>query len=260
MRKYSILHIPFMSFYSKDLYRDICLKWKGVCFLYLFLLLCLCWTVPIVQTHMGFSDFVKNDSSDYVSQLPTIKINKGRASADVEQPHFIIDPENQETIAIIDTTGQINSLDETDAKILVTETDMFVKKNALETRSFTFRDLDDMQFDQEMAYDILGVVQNFIGISMFLLILPFSFIYRIVLALIYAAIGLLIASKYNSDRSYGELVRLSVVAMTPTIIIDSILGGFGVNIPYSWLLYFIITIGYLIFGVKASIEDDTNIS
>ena len=42
MKKYAMIHIPFMSFYAGDIYRDVCLHWKGVGFAYLFLLLFIC--------------------------------------------------------------------------------------------------------------------------------------------------------------------------------------------------------------------------
>jgi hypothetical protein len=38
-KKYSIFHIPVFSFFSRELYRDVGMHWKGVNFLYLLLLL-----------------------------------------------------------------------------------------------------------------------------------------------------------------------------------------------------------------------------
>ena len=32
MRRYSIFHVPVMSFYSRALYRDVGLRWKGIGF------------------------------------------------------------------------------------------------------------------------------------------------------------------------------------------------------------------------------------
>lgn len=255
MKKYSILHIPFLSFFKKDLYQDVCLNWKGVCFTYLFILLFLCWIFPSYQIHNEFSHFVKTGASDYISQIPTITIKNGEASADVEQPYQIIDPETQEILVVIDTTGTITSLSQAGARGLITKYEAIFQKSKIETRSFTFQDIEDLVFDQEMAYDGLKMIEKFIGPIIFIFALPFSFIARIILSLIYASIGLLISSIFKTNRNYSELLRLSVVAMTPTIIVSTILDGLRIYLPYSGLIYFLVTIGYLSFGIKSSKEN-----
>lgn len=79
-----------------------------------------------------------------------------------------------------------------------------------------------------------------------------SYVYRIIQALIYAAVGLLFASSCKVSLSYGALLRLAVVAMTPCIIIKTVFALAGVQLPCTiLLLYFLITLAYLYFGVYA---------
>ena len=79
-----------------------------------------------------------------------------------------------------------------------------------------------------------------------------SYVYRIIQALIYAAVGLLFASSCKVSLSYGALLRLAVVAMTPCIIIKTVFALADIDLPcVVGLLYLVITLAYLYFGVYA---------
>ena len=84
---------------------------------------------------------------------------------------------------------------------------------------------------------------------MYPLALLSSYVYRIIQALIYAAIGLLFASTCKVTLSYGALLRLAVAAMTPCMIIKMIFGLAGVAFPCIGILYILIILAYLYFGV-----------
>ncbi|MDH4241650.1 MAG: DUF1189 domain-containing protein, partial [Phycisphaerae bacterium] len=63
---------------------------------------------------------------------------------------------------------------------------------------------------------------------------------------------LLFASSCRVSLSYGALLRLAVVAMTPCIIIKTVFALAGVQLPcIVLLLYFVITLAYLYYGVHA---------
>ncbi|MCP4352919.1 MAG: DUF1189 domain-containing protein, partial [Desulfobacterales bacterium] len=124
MNQYSIFHIPVFSFFSKSLYRDVCLRWKGTCFVYLLLLLSVCMIAPIIRMDGVLTKFVDNEAPKMVSQLPAFSIVDGKVSIDKSEPYNIKEPETGETLIVIDTTGTITSLAETQAKGLITETEV----------------------------------------------------------------------------------------------------------------------------------------
>jgi hypothetical protein len=84
-----------------------------------------------------------------------------------------------------------------------------------------------------------------------------SFAFRIVQALFYAAIGMMFSSWCKSKIPYISLIRLAVVAVTPCIIIKTVLGILQVNIPVAGLRYFLIAIGYLFFAVRTVTKDES---
>jgi hypothetical protein len=82
-----------------------------------------------------------------------------------------------------------------------------------------------------------------------------SLVFRIIQALIYAAIGILFASWCRSKRSYDSLLRLSAVAVTPCIIINTILEVAGISVPLAGLWFFLVTMIFLFIGVQESAKD-----
>ena len=150
MKKYSIIHLPVLSFFSKDLYRDVGLNWKGICFGYLFIFLAICWIPIMVKIHTGFSAFVKNDAPPIIDQIPEITITDGQVSIEEPQPYFIKDPDNNDILAVIDTTGTITSPSDANAFFLLTE-NMMITQTEFETRSIDLSQFDGFSISGDLS-------------------------------------------------------------------------------------------------------------
>lgn len=255
MKQFSIYHIPFMSFFSKDLYRDVASNWKGTCFIYLLLLLLICWIFPISKMNSRLGTFIDTEGSEIISQVPTVTIADGIASIEESQPYFIKYPETGEILIVIDTTGEITSLEETEAAVLLTKTELIVKEEGGGTRNVDLAQLGNISVDQELIWKVLRGIKKALFPVLYPVALIGSFIFRIIQALIYACIGMLFVSLFHSKKSYVSLLRLAVVAVTPAIIIKTLIDLFGVALPLPGLWYFLITMGYLFFGAKAASQE-----
>jgi len=251
MRRYRMFQAPVMAFFSPSFYRDVDLNWKGTGFAYLFLLLAICWVPTFIQFHLSVADYVENKAPAFTSQIPPIRIIKGEASVDVAQPHKIIDPDSKTVLALIDTTGKTVSLEGTEAQALLTRTDVIFKKSDVETRSFSFKNVENFTLDQQRVSGWLTVFRRYVAVVFFPFAVIGSLAYRIVQLLIYAAIGLLFAKWCKTNRPYLTLVRLSVMAVTPVIIVSTVIETAGLKIPWPGLLYFMAAMVYLFLGIKA---------
>jgi hypothetical protein len=252
MKRYSIYQIPVMSFFSKNMYRYVASDWKGTGFAYLLLLLIICWIITLIKVHVQVGNFIDNEASQIISQVPVITIAGGNASIKESQPYFIKDPETGKDLIIIDTTGKITSLDNTGAFVLIKKTEGIFKKSDIETRTFSFEKFGDFTLDQDLLNKFANITKKFMAAVFFLFAVFGSFVFRIVQALIYGAIGMLFALINKSKMPYVTLLRLAVVAVTPSIILKTLLNVFGVTVPYAGLWYFLITMAYLFFGVRAA--------
>lgn len=254
MSKYAIFQIPLLSFYSTDLYRDTALNKKGVGFGYLFLLLAVCWFVLVLGVDYRVGLTLDEYAPPLISQFPTVTIIDGQASIEEIQPYYINDPETGEIIAIIDTTGSINSLEGTRASVLLTKTNVMFKKNERETRSFELDDIESFLLDQEILTTLVDVTKSYLWIAIYPFALVGSYIYRIIQVLIYAAFGLILASILKTELEYPQLLRLATVAVTPCIIINTFFWLFGISLPLGGFMFFILAMAYLFLGVKAVAE------
>jgi len=249
MKKYSIFHLPILSFFSGELYQDVALNWRGVCFGYLFLLILICSIPGTFLIHKRISLFIDEEVPPFLENVPNISITDGIVHIDEPQPYYIMSPDSNEVVAIIDTTGEIQSLDDTDAFILLTKTKLIHRQSDVEYRTYDLSDVKEFNLDENRIMGWLNVFKKFVFPIFFPFILLGSFIFRILQALIYGAIGLIFASFYKVKLSYNSLLRIAVVAITPCIIVKMIFKVASVNIPMSGLWFFLLAMGYLFFGV-----------
>jgi hypothetical protein len=256
MKKYSILRIPTMSFFSKDLYIDIARNFKGLNFLYLLLLLAICWIPPMIKMHVGVTDFVNNEAPVMIDQIPEITITDGRVSIDQPEPYYISNPDTNEPLAIIDTTGQYTSLEDSNAFCLLTENKLIMRQSNIEKRTYDLSNIKDFTVNSEKVTGWLNIFSKIIVPVSYPFALIGSYIYRIIQALIYASLGLLFASICKTHLSYAALIRLAIAAVTPCIIVATILNLVSVSIPS--FLYPAAALAYLFFAVK-SIADTPEI-
>ena len=257
MRTYKIFHPLWLSFYSQELYRDVARHWPGACFLYLFMMLALAWIPIVVKIHIEFKNFAENEGATMIAEIPTITITDGEVTADVEQPYVIRDPEKKdEILAIIDTTGEITSLENTEAKILLSKSELLIKQSEFETTSYDLSPIKEFSFDRTVAESWLNLFAQLLAPLIYVLVVPLSLVYRILQALLYAAIGLLFARGVKAPLKYPALLRLAVIAVSPVIVLDTLRDFLSIQVPYLLLLSFIVAMAYLLFGIKANAEPE----
>jgi hypothetical protein len=265
MKRYRFFQAPAMAFFSPSFYKDVGLNWKGTGFAYLLLLLAICWIPLFIKYQLSIVDFVDNKAPSFISQIPPIKIIKGEASSDVIQPYKIIEHNSGKVLALIDTTGKTVSLEGTEAKVVLTKTEFIIKKDDVETRVFSLKKIDHFVLDKQSVSSWLKLFRNYGALVLFPFFAIGSFVFRIMQLLIYAVIGLLFTKICKAKHSYQTLLRLSVMAITPVIIISTVVEIAAIKIPWQSVLYFIAAMGYLFFGVKvvshkgkAPIKEDDN--
>ncbi len=251
-RRYTIIHPLFMSFYSKDFYRDVAQNWKNYAFYYLLFLLALCSVVKTVKIHYDLSDFLTKHAPAFISQIPAVNFSNGKASIDQDEPYFIKDPNSGEDIIIVDTTGQINSLNDTSAVMLLTETKLIIKKSDRQTQVFALSEIEDFRLDQDVVYGWLRIIQKWLAVVFFPFLVLGSFVYRLVQVLIYGIIGMLFANLLKMDIEFQSLISITIMAITPVVILDTFVGPPNISAVLWRFVCFLISMGFLFYGIKAN--------
>ena len=252
MKRYSLFHPLLLSFYSPSLYRDVAENWTGTGFLYLLLLLALCWIPPIVQFHRSTTALLDTLGPAVLEQVPTVSIRQGELSIQEPQPYVITLPGGDKPLVVIDTTGQTTP-ESTRADLFFTKHQAIFRRSDLETRTYELAGIREMTVDRNSVKKILDGCRTWVPILAYPVALAGSCVYRIIQVLIYAAIGLLFAQLLKVPLEYPQLIRVSSVALTPAILIDTLRGVAGYASSLSWLVFcFLLSMGFLFFAVRAN--------
>lgn len=253
MKKFSIIDPLYMSFYSKDLYRDVAANWStGMCFLYLLSLLALCWVPGMIRLDTDLSYNVKNNAPKYIAQMPDIVISKGEASISEQQPYTIRDPDNGEPFMIIDTTGTVKSLENSKALVLLAKDRLIVKTPDDNQQVLNLRDIGDMTITRSVVREALENLVGWFTILLYPFVVIFGFIFRAAQALIIALFGTIITKSLGADLRYRELVKISSIALTPLIIFNALVLYFRIEIPIPFLTDLILIVAYQVFAIRSN--------
>jgi hypothetical protein len=251
MSRYNMLQAIVMSFYSRKLYRDVAMNWGGKAFLYLLLLLALSWIGMTYLFQHGINQFYAQYSGAIVSQMPILTIKDGKMSTPENRPYLITDPDH-ERIAVIDATGQYTTLEQAKTDILVTQTQVISQSKPNETRTNQLPPNFNAVIDPNVINAYIKKFVGFTWIFIFILFVVSAYIYRIIQALLYGIIGKIFSSICRVPLSYGQILQIVLVAITPAIIIATIVDLLNVEFPYEMWVYFLISMFYLFYGIIAN--------
>lgn len=252
MSQYGLLPAIVMSFYSKKLYRDVAFNWGGKAFLYLLLVLFLSWICFAFQVQIALNNAYATYSEKISSQVPILTIKDGVLSTPEAKPYIIKLPDSDKNLAVIDTTGQYANLSQAQSEILVTKTDIITQSKANEIRTDKLPQTLNMVIEPESTRVWIGKYLYFFWIPLFLMVWIASYVYRIIQALIYGIIGKIFSVMVDAPLSYPHIVQIAMVAVTPAIVISTVLDFMAITVPYEFLLYFLLTMFYLLLGVYAN--------
>lgn len=259
MQRYKFFHPWLMSFFSKDLYRDVGSNWKGIAAKYMFVLQLIIWLPMIYMFYTSYDVALNKEFKPFIEQIPEMRIEKGELSIDKPVPYTIRDTETGEVIVVIDTSGQITSLDQTQAQLLITKTQVMAYKDrdkttgkAQKIETYSLSEIDDFEMTREQVMEWAVTLKPWLMLIVYVLAVLGAFLYRVVQALLYGAIGCLFSKMMGAKLTYQQCMRLSLIAVTPAIILGTVFSLMSVSYNYQLTSYFALSMIYLFFAVKAN--------
>jgi hypothetical protein len=250
-KQFRFWQAPYVSFFSQPFYRDVAQRWRGLALAYLLVLLAVTWLPNIWVLDRRLQTFRTTTLPPLLAQVPRLEIQNGEVKADVKMPHRIIDPTTQETIIVIDTSATKEDFDRLNTAILITKDNIISNRDNL-TRNFDFSDLEGVVIEKEsLGRFIEGSIAWTRTLAYPLLVIN-SWSYRLFQALLFGVLGLIIANTVQVKLSYAALVRLSIIGLTPVILIRTTIDFFNISLPLWWLLAFALTVIYMYQAIKAN--------
>ena len=251
-RRYGRIQGLVLSLGSPSFYRNVARNWGGIGLLYVLLLLTLTWIPILVQWQLAFRNFALVEFPKVAKDFPKIGLKNGKVSSSVPQPYVWTDPKTGQVVFVMDTTGKIKNLDQTEAQFLLTETKLYVRNQA-ETRIIDLSQFpNDLEISKEIIQGWLVTGSNWLGVVLFPFAMICSLIRALILMLLAGLLGMIFNSAYDARLSYGTLVRLSAVGLTLSVYLDTGLGLADIHVPFWFLITLALTTFYVAFGAKAS--------
>lgn len=250
-RRYSLFHPLLMSFYSTSLYRDVAKEWRGSGLGYLFILVIITWVGLFVGLNRNLTDFRDIYLPPVLEQLPTVTVDEGIVSIDQQVPYYIDGPEG-EPILIIDTSGQYESLDDTPYLMLLTRDSFVIRKENGAVEHHQIPPETNFTFDDVFVLDLYD---SYIGVfltAIFFIGLIVVYIYRILQVIFYAALGKIFNALMGAKLDFVDLMRLSSVCLTPTMLFTTVVVLADIKPMLSWWWYVLVTLIYLIGAIYSS--------
>jgi hypothetical protein len=270
MKRFGTLQAFYLPLYSREFYKDIADNWKGQCFLFLLLLIAVVCIPLTIETHSLIEKKMMEYVNPIIEQVPDINFSKGRFSTKEQQKYEITDPLNGKVIAIIDTTGETESLEGSDASFLLSDSKIIYRESKSGTRVMDLPKIEgndkDVFLNKTLLHRVVNAAKKWILIAVYPFGVIFLYVFMILQALIYALIGLILANILKIQLKYGVLVRLSIMALVPGIMFGTFLSivwmrlyGFEMNSSIRlWNLFIgiLIDIGYLYFAIWSQKQNE----
>jgi hypothetical protein len=258
VNQFSRISALWASFYSADLYRDVAARWKGIGALYLLLLLALTWLPSAVRWQSGLSRFVAQDAPAIVSQMPAVSIKGGVMAANPPGRHVIQfdkkpDGSNEGQVIIDDTIDTIPQDAPADTFVVARREAGMIRPSRGERRVWAFEDTTNVEVSQADVNRFLEVVARWIVPVGYVCAVLGAFLFRIFQALLYGAFTTIYARRQSVSMDYATALRLCAVAITPVVILRTLL-WFGTWEPawyLRWPIAIAITVGYIVFAIRS---------
>lgn len=247
-RKYNIIHLPLLAFFSRKLYRDIGHNWKGVNFAYLFLLLAICWIPSSLRLRQDLIQSLDSNQAHLINQLPDIQVTNGQVIVDQQKPYPIKNSAGQ-TVAIIDTTGSINYIEDPRVMALLTDSALILRRGANSFNTLDLSQVSEFTLNKEAANQWLQATRTALAPLSYGLFLLLSYIFAVMAMLLTAVVGLMLSNAMHGKLKFAAILRIAVAAATPSIILITVSSALGQTIP--GLAYIGFTLLYLLIGLKS---------
>lgn len=251
---YGYLQALYMSFYSRQLYADVGLRWPGLGLIYMLVLMSIICIPVSINFVSKINRYYNEQIIPPLESIPQIIVQNGKAIFDKPMPYFVKNKDNQ-VIVVVDTTGKIKNIpsEYPDLRVLFLKDKIiyrqpkieFFKENEGLADSYTIKEQvfsqnENIVIDGRELVDITSLMKlKVIFIIMaYPCVVSFMFTMFSLMFLAFSVLGKFFSrALFKFVISSKQSARITMVASTPTIIILFIIYSLGWVPPGGAILY-----------------------
>jgi len=252
---YSPWSALIQSFYSGAFYRHVAKRWRPVSLAYLAFVLALCWMPAFLKMNWVIMKSLRHMQTDVLPKIPVVRYENGEVATPEAKPYFMSFGSAKVPVdVIIDTTGQVKSLEGRSAFMLVTKKQVFIRQRTGETRMYDLSksSAKSFVFSPERIEKALHPLKYWALGALYLGIFIASFLKRLIQAFFIALLGLVLASIMKLELDLGALLSLAIVSMTPAMVLETLIDLTGRPVHFVWLFGAALILGYFFFALNAA--------
>jgi hypothetical protein len=243
----------YVLWFSPSLWRDAGKRWRGIGFWYMLILVAISWGICMAVWYPKVVAFGRDEVPKLAEKIPPIHIKDGVASADVPQPYFVNDPDTGKAVFVIDTTGEITQPPEVPS-VLMTKTELIVRDRN-KTQTLPLKEMPAMDIDKASLQAGFDKLRSLYWPLYLPIAVVLSMLLRLIQMLILGLIAMAVGSSQRPPLTFAGGMRLSAIALTPIIIVDTLLWAFMVPVGCVWFVVgIILQIVLLVFMAKSCDE------
>ncbi|MBC8060635.1 MAG: DUF1189 domain-containing protein [Clostridiaceae bacterium] len=232
------------SLTSPKSYAEFLKDSMGKAVLYLLLLCIIFGGIAAIKDLITKETYINTLSSDIKNNVPAFTFKNGELNVDGIMP--IVLDEDKDYPVIIDTSenADVSLLDDYSTGILITKTKFIQKLATDSTQETPLSSFKSITLSNSNLTSMLNVAKYLILLVLIIEPLLF-FAAKFIAVFIISIIGLLLNSIFHSELSFGEIYKLSIYAITLSLILK-VLCNF---LPISTGFFSIFTIVYFGLGI-----------
>lgn len=240
------------SFFRPSFYKEVARTWRGGALLYLLTLT----LIPSAAYTFKAQKYLDGVLRDYLepaaAQFPTLELEDGRLAVAEPVPYVMRSPKDRSIWVIFDTSGHYDTVRETTAQALVTDRRVEILESSSQIRVFAFQPGIRFHLDRNRVVFWTREAVRWMPFLVFPFFWTCFWMMSAFILLFYALAGQLANRLFRAGLSYGALYRLAVAALTPMVLLESVLLPWTEFEGRLELISYGLPLLYLFFGVWAS--------
>lgn len=245
---FNYLHNIMDCIVEKDFGKKIKNESLGKSMVYLFIFMLIVGSLFMLKTDLilfnsiieetdnvkyNFANFeIKDGKFIYYGAMPVVKVEEGFAT-------------------VIDTTGTTNEeiLNKYEGGIFISET-KFVVKNATEERKINFSDYKGYNLTKTELLNSIQIYTIPVLSVIFILGVIVLYLLKLLAVFIFSVAPVIMTSRLKLNIDYSNILQVTIYSITLPTIIKCVLFIFNVNIPFFFILYYLIATYYIVRYLK----------
>lgn len=254
-RRFSILHPLWLApLGSRALLEDVGRRWRGFGIIYLHLLVALVWLPVSIKKQVQLNHFVQNEAPAAFEDFPELSIYNGKLRTDAEGPRSWNDPQSGLPMLLVDTSGQITSLQGREERVLLTVDRMYVSQGQIAPREYKLNRMSGLYLDKVSILELLDTANLWFFVLYFPTAFVLSICWQAAFLVLYAMAGAAMARARGAELPFAACMRLAAMAITPVLLIELVFDMVGWAPPLWGLMTVAICVGYMARGVAVTVD------